>query len=57
MKKTAQPDAGFQVNEFYEALVMLKRDEPGRFNNLSEATRRAVDHYERAKKAAEKKAA
>jgi ATP-dependent Clp protease ATP-binding subunit ClpA len=52
-----QSQVEFEVNEFYEALLLLRRDEITRFNKLSEATRRTVEHYALAKARAEKQAA
>jgi hypothetical protein len=58
MKTThQQSQPAFTRNEFYEALLLLRRDEEKRFNTLSEATRRTVEHYALAKARAEKQAA
>lgn len=39
----------FERNEFYESLILLERDEPKRYANMSEATRRTVEYYKQAK--------
>lgn len=42
----------FERNAFYEALLLLRRDDPRRFERLSEATHRSLQFYERARDAA-----
>lgn len=46
----AAPKPAFEPNEWYEALLRTKRDEPERFGrSISDVTARALEAYERAR--------
>lgn len=51
MKKKPMP--AFVINEFYEALLRIKRDQPRRFNlSISARSARCLEYYEAAKERA-----